>query len=274
MAQGTQVAKLIAAFECAKHASFVNLLDPILRTITASQVVNKALSTSLFVPTLLDRLNHPNPQVCRGQPLRAPLKVCRLYYGFTLFLLALVRFTGNIEFYFRTQSKRVVKPSCKSAHCKRLVKNIIIFACQQKSKAKAYWRSHNRSCVVHCSINRKQRSCWRRCERFAPALRISTTTQRTSTTHQPTNQLTLFHVTQVRVNLLKILTSLYEYHPNPKKMIAEHQLFPVVKRLTEDKTVLVRNLASKLLVAFNANTVVQVCERECVAVYDFFLCYQ
>jgi len=122
MVQPPQINKIVSAFESAKHASFINLMEPILRTIAASPVINRALATSSFVPKLLERLQHPNPQV--------------------------------------------------------------------------------------------------------------------------------------RVNLLKTLTSLYEYHPNPKKMIAEYQLFPVVKRLAEDKTVLVRNLASKLLVAFNANTVV------------------
>jgi len=123
MVQPFQIAKIVIAFESAKHASFVNLMEPILRIIVTSSIINKALSTStLFVPKLLDRLQHPNPQV--------------------------------------------------------------------------------------------------------------------------------------RVNLLKALTSLYEYHPNPKKMIAAYQLFPIVKRLTEDKTVLVQNLASKLLVAFNANSVV------------------
>lgn len=60
----------------------------------------------------------------------------------------------------------------------------------------------------------------------------------------------------VRVNLLKILTSLYKCHPNPKKMIAEFHLYPVVKTLTEDKAVLVQGLASKLIVAFNDNTIV------------------
>lgn len=122
MVQPPQISKVVAAFESAKYASFINLMEPILRTIAASPVINRALATSSFVPKLLERLQHPNPQV--------------------------------------------------------------------------------------------------------------------------------------RVNLLKTLTSLYEYHPNPKKMIAEYQLFPVVKRLAEDKTVLVRNLASKLLVAFNANTIV------------------
>jgi len=122
MIQPFQIGKIVSAFESAKHAAFVNLMEPILRTLAASPVINRALSTSAFVPKLLDRLQHPNPQV--------------------------------------------------------------------------------------------------------------------------------------RVNLLKALTSLYEYNPNPKKMIAEYQLFPIVKRLTEDKTVLVRNLASKLLVAFNANTIV------------------
>lgn len=122
MVQPHQISKIVSAFESAKHAAFVNLMEPILRTLAASPTINRALATSSFVPKLLERLQHPNPQV--------------------------------------------------------------------------------------------------------------------------------------RVNLLKTLTSLYEYHPNPKKMIAEYQLFPVVKRLAEDKTVLVRNLASKLLVAFNANTVV------------------
>jgi len=123
MVQPTQIAKVISAFESAKHASFVGVVEALLRVIQASVVINKALSTSsTFVPKLLDRLQHPNAQV--------------------------------------------------------------------------------------------------------------------------------------RVSLLKSLTSLYEYHPNPKKMIAEYQLFPIVKRLTEDKTILVKNLASKLLVAFNANTVV------------------
>eukprot|EP01112_Ceratiomyxa_fruticulosa_P019583 TRINITY_DN6452_c0_g1_i1.p1 TRINITY_DN6452_c0_g1~~TRINITY_DN6452_c0_g1_i1.p1 ORF type:complete len:1073 (+),score=231.94 TRINITY_DN6452_c0_g1_i1:255-3473(+) len=62
---------------------------------------------------------------------------------------------------------------------------------------------------------------------------------------------------QVRVNLLKILTSLYENHPNPKRMIAEHHLYPVVKRLAdENKTGLVKKMASKMLVAFSENAVI------------------
>eukprot|EP01113_Clastostelium_recurvatum_P037254 TRINITY_DN5420_c0_g2_i1.p1 TRINITY_DN5420_c0_g2~~TRINITY_DN5420_c0_g2_i1.p1 ORF type:complete len:1097 (-),score=420.63 TRINITY_DN5420_c0_g2_i1:391-3681(-) len=62
---------------------------------------------------------------------------------------------------------------------------------------------------------------------------------------------------QVRINLLKILTALYEGHPNPKRMIAEQHLYPVVRRLAEeDRTVLVLKMASDLLVAFNANDVV------------------
>lgn len=117
-----QVAKIINAFESADHASFPNLMEPILRMISASTATNVALGTSSFVPKLLEKLQYPKPEV--------------------------------------------------------------------------------------------------------------------------------------RVNLLKMLTSLYECHPNPKKMIAEYQLYPVIKRLTEDKTVLVQKMASKLLVAFNANTVV------------------
>lgn len=60
---------------------------------------------------------------------------------------------------------------------------------------------------------------------------------------------------EVRVNLLRILTALYKGHPNPKKMIAEFNLYPAVKALTEAKIVLVQKLASQLLVAFNTNSV-------------------
>ena len=63
-----------------------------------------------------------------------------------------------------------------------------------------------------------------------------------------TNLHLLFLPNQVRVNLLRILTRLYKCHPHPKTMIAEFNLYPVVKQLTTDKIVLVQKLASQLLV--------------------------
>eukprot|EP01132_Coremiostelium_polycephalum_P005665 gene5665-7051_t len=62
---------------------------------------------------------------------------------------------------------------------------------------------------------------------------------------------------QVRLNLLKIITSLYECHPNSKKMIQEYKLYPIIQRIAEtDKSVLVQKIASKLYEAFNANSVI------------------
>ncbi|EGC39194.1 hypothetical protein DICPUDRAFT_96609 [Dictyostelium purpureum] len=62
---------------------------------------------------------------------------------------------------------------------------------------------------------------------------------------------------QVRLNLLKIITSLYEAHPNAKKMIQDFKLIPVIQRIADtDKSVLVQKMASKLLEAFNANNVI------------------
>ncbi|KAM9966163.1 hypothetical protein ACTFIR_006355 [Dictyostelium discoideum] len=62
---------------------------------------------------------------------------------------------------------------------------------------------------------------------------------------------------QVRLNLLKIITSLYECHPNAKKMIQEFKLIPIIQKIADtDKSVLVQKMASKLLEAFNANTVI------------------
>eukprot|EP01133_Synstelium_polycarpum_P006813 gene6813-7918_t len=61
----------------------------------------------------------------------------------------------------------------------------------------------------------------------------------------------------VRLNLLKILSSLYECHPNAKMMIQEYKLYPIIQRIsTSDKSVLNQKIASKLYEAFNTNSVI------------------
>ncbi|EGG21702.1 putative protein serine/threonine kinase [Cavenderia fasciculata] len=61
----------------------------------------------------------------------------------------------------------------------------------------------------------------------------------------------------VRLNLLKILSSLYEHHPNTKMMIQEYKLYPIIQRITtSDKSVLNQKIASKLYEAFNTNSVI------------------
>jgi len=55
---------------------------------------------------------------------------------------------------------------------------------------------------------------------------------------------------QVRLSLLKILMRLYDEHPQPKQMVIEHKLYPVVKGLAHEKTVLVQKMAKKLAGSF------------------------
>lgn len=65
----------------------------------------------------------------------------------------------------------------------------------------------------------------------------------------------LSHPTPViRVNLLRMLTSIYEHNRNPKKMVMEHNLMRVVERMAQnDKAVLVKEIAGQLQKAFKAN---------------------
>ncbi|KAF2069497.1 hypothetical protein CYY_009186 [Polysphondylium violaceum] len=61
----------------------------------------------------------------------------------------------------------------------------------------------------------------------------------------------------VRLNLLKIISSIYECHPNAKKLIQDFKLYPIIQRIADtDKSVLVMKMASKLLEAFNTNSVI------------------
>eukprot|EP01027_Heterolobosea_sp_BB2_P026345 GEZU01040564.1.p1 GENE.GEZU01040564.1~~GEZU01040564.1.p1 ORF type:complete len:126 (+),score=52.41 GEZU01040564.1:91-468(+) len=58
----------------------------------------------------------------------------------------------------------------------------------------------------------------------------------------------------VRLNLLKILRLIYEFHPNPKLLITQHDLMGLVRNVVNnDKAVLVNEMASNLLNAFDAN---------------------
>ena len=58
----------------------------------------------------------------------------------------------------------------------------------------------------------------------------------------------------IRVNLLRMLTSIYEHHRNPKQLVMEHNLMRVVERMIEhDKAVLVKEIAGQLQKAFKAN---------------------
>lgn len=65
----------------------------------------------------------------------------------------------------------------------------------------------------------------------------------------------LSHPTPViRVNLLRMLTSIYEHNRNPKKMVMEHNLMRVVERMAQNDTaVLVKEIAGQLQKAFKAN---------------------
>jgi len=65
----------------------------------------------------------------------------------------------------------------------------------------------------------------------------------------------LSHPTPViRVALLRMLTSVYEHHRNPKKMVMEHNLMRLVERMVHsDKAVLVKEIAGQLQKAFKAN---------------------
>lgn len=65
----------------------------------------------------------------------------------------------------------------------------------------------------------------------------------------------LSHPTPViRVNLLRMLTAIYEHHRSPKKMVMEHNLMRVVERMAHaDKAVLVKEIAGQLQKAFKTN---------------------
>jgi len=54
------------------------------------------------------------------------------------------------------------------------------------------------------------------------------------------------------LNLLKIVASLFESHPKPSEFVQNQQLILVIKKLTNDaQSILVQELAGKLLVSFN-----------------------
>jgi len=65
----------------------------------------------------------------------------------------------------------------------------------------------------------------------------------------------LTHPTPViRVQLLRMLTSIYEHHREPKQLVMLHGLMRVVERMIEhDKAVLVKEIAGQLQKAFKAN---------------------
>ena len=58
----------------------------------------------------------------------------------------------------------------------------------------------------------------------------------------------------IRVNLLRMLTSIYEHHRSPKALVMDYDLTRVVDRLVlHDKAVLVKEIAGQLQKAFRAN---------------------
>ena len=60
----------------------------------------------------------------------------------------------------------------------------------------------------------------------------------------------------VRRLLLDILTCLYEKHPSPKQLVQLHRLAPLLESMqVEDQAVLVRQLASELILAFRAHNI-------------------
>lgn len=67
--------------------------------------------------------------------------------------------------------------------------------------------------------------------------------------------LRLSHPTPViRVTLLRMLTSIYEQHRAPKKLVVQYELTKVVERLMDtDKAVLVKEVAGRLHKAFKAS---------------------
>mmetsp|Transcript_1064 Transcript_1064/g.3807 ORF Transcript_1064/g.3807 Transcript_1064/m.3807 type:complete len:1109 (+) Transcript_1064:54-3380(+) len=61
------------------------------------------------------------------------------------------------------------------------------------------------------------------------------------------------HPALVRLNLMKILVTLHEAHPQPQQMAAKHNLVPIVEELTDDQqSVLIQELAIKLLASIQA----------------------
>eukprot|EP00003_Mantamonas_plastica_P025979 TRINITY_DN518_c1_g1_i1.p1 TRINITY_DN518_c1_g1~~TRINITY_DN518_c1_g1_i1.p1 ORF type:complete len:635 (-),score=238.30 TRINITY_DN518_c1_g1_i1:184-2088(-) len=61
---------------------------------------------------------------------------------------------------------------------------------------------------------------------------------------------------RARIQLLQLLTIVYEYHAQPKKLIADFDLYPVVEQLVhEDKAIMVQTMATKLLEAFGGNQI-------------------
>eukprot|EP00735_Rhodelphis_limneticus_P013963 TRINITY_DN7931_c0_g1::TRINITY_DN7931_c0_g1_i1::g.15623::m.15623 TRINITY_DN7931_c0_g1::TRINITY_DN7931_c0_g1_i1::g.15623 ORF type:complete len:1244 (+),score=360.81,sp/Q8T2I8/SEPA_DICDI/43.59/3e-144,sp/Q8T2I8/SEPA_DICDI/59.02/3e-107,Pkinase/PF00069.20/5.7e-71,Pkinase_Tyr/PF07714.12/5.6e-49,Kinase-like/PF14531.1/0.0032,Arm/PF00514.18/1.4e+03,Arm/PF00514.18/1.5e+02,Arm/PF00514.18/1.2e+04,Arm/PF00514.18/3.4,Arm/PF00514.18/7.6e+03,Ric8/PF10165.4/40,Ric8/PF10165.4/0.088,BUD22/PF09073.5/0.043,DUF3385/P len=60
----------------------------------------------------------------------------------------------------------------------------------------------------------------------------------------------------IRLNLLKILRSLYERHERPKQLITQHRLIEVMMRLQKADKVLIQQIANNLLIAFTANDVI------------------
>lgn len=61
------------------------------------------------------------------------------------------------------------------------------------------------------------------------------------------------HPALVRLNLMKILVTLHEFHPKPRQMAAKHSLLPIIEELTDDQqSVLIQELAIKLLAGIQA----------------------
>lgn len=60
------------------------------------------------------------------------------------------------------------------------------------------------------------------------------------------------HEAVVMLNLLRVLASLFESHPKPFDFVSKHRLVPIIRKLTTDaQSILVQELASKLLLSFS-----------------------
>ena len=57
---------------------------------------------------------------------------------------------------------------------------------------------------------------------------------------------------RVRVNLMRMLMSLYENHPNQPEMVEAHSLHSVVQELENDHLLIIIELASKLKTSINS----------------------
>eukprot|EP00698_Gefionella_okellyi_P024813 TRINITY_DN8855_c0_g1_i1.p1 TRINITY_DN8855_c0_g1~~TRINITY_DN8855_c0_g1_i1.p1 ORF type:complete len:951 (+),score=286.04 TRINITY_DN8855_c0_g1_i1:50-2902(+) len=63
-------------------------------------------------------------------------------------------------------------------------------------------------------------------------------------------------IAATRLYLLKILLALYEKHQQPKQMIAAFDLYRVLRRFKDDKVLMARDLAQKMLDAFDSAEIV------------------